>query len=197
MSDQLPAIDPQTTALIYGDYQVGIVANYPETAPEMIRKAAIVLERARALGLSVGFIRVGFNEEDYAAVPEENKAFGPMAAARRFPADAPESQIVPELAPLPGEIVVRKVRYGGFSTTDLYEQLKARGVKTIIFSGIATRGVVLSTVRDAADKDLRIFVIKDLCLDADPQIHEVLTEKVFPAQAWVVTSDELLAHLAN
>ena len=90
-----------------------------------------------------------------------------------------------------------KVRFGGFSTTDLYEQLRARGVKTIIISGIATRGVVLSTVRDAADKDLRIFVIKDLCLDADPEVHRVLTEKVMPAQAWVVTSDELLSHLSQ
>ena len=194
MSEVLPAIDPATTALIYGDYQVGIVANYP-TAPSMIEKAAQVLSVARAKGMTVGFIRVGFTEADYAAVPEENKAFAPMAAAKRFPADAPESQIVPELAPLAGEIVVRKVRYGGFSTTDLYEQLTARGVKTIIISGIAIRGVVLSTVRDAADKDLRIFVMKDLCLDADPEIHKVLTEKVFPAQAWVLTSDELLAHL--
>jgi nicotinamidase-related amidase len=195
MSEQLPVIDPATTALIYGDYQIGIVANYADRAPAMISKAAEVLTHARAKGVTVGYIRVAFTEADYAAIPAENKAFAPMAAAKRFPADAPESQIVPELAPQAGDIVVRKVRYGGFSTTDLYEQLKARGIKTIIISGIATRGVVLSTVRDAADKDLRIFVMKDLCLDADPEVHTVLTEKVFPAQAWVVTSDELLAHL--
>ena len=195
MSEVLPTIDPATTALVYGDYQVGILANYPE-APAVIEKAAHVLNAARDKGLTISFIRVAFTEADYAAVPEENKAFTPLAAAKRFPVDAPESQIVPELTPRVDEIVVRKVRHGGFSTTDLYQQLQARGIKTIIISGVATRGVVLSTVRDAADKDLRVFVIKDLCLDADPEIHQVLTEKVFPAQAWVLTSDELLAHLA-
>ncbi len=196
MSEQLAVIDPTTTALILGDYQVGVLANYPESAP-VVSKVAVVLAKARELSLTVGFIRVAFTEADYTAVPAENKAFSALAAAKRFPVDAPESQIVAELTPEPGEIVVRKVRFGGFSTTDLYEQLRARGVKTIIISGIATRGVVLSTVRDAADKDLRIFVIKDLCLDADPEVHRVLTEKVMPAQAWVVTSDELLAHLAQ
>ena len=52
---------------------------------------------------------------------------------------------------------------------------------------MATSGVVLSTVRQAADLDYRLVVLADGCLDADPEVHRVLTEKVFPRQADVLT----------
>ena len=50
--------------------------------------------------------------------------------------------------------------------------------------------MVLSTLRQAADLDYRLTVLADGCLDADPEVHRVLTEKVFPRQADVVTVDE-------
>ena len=95
------------------------------------------------------------------------------------------------LAPEPGDIVVRKTRVGGFSTTDLDEQLReARDLH-----GGARRDqherVVLSTVRDAADRDYRIVVLADGCADFDAEVHEVLLGKVFPRQADVVTVAEL------
>ncbi len=65
----------------------------------------------------------------------------------------------------------------------------------MILAGIATSGVVLSTVRDAADRDYRIFVLSDGCADRDDEVHAVLTQKVFPRQAWVVTIAELADRL--
>jgi nicotinamidase-related amidase len=47
--------------------------------------------------------------------------------------------------------------------------------------------VVLSTLRQAADLDYQLIVLADVCLDADPEVHRVLTEKVFPLQAEVTT----------
>ncbi|HWF24091.1 MAG TPA: isochorismatase family protein, partial [Solirubrobacteraceae bacterium] len=58
-------------------------------------------------------------------------------------------------------------------------------------AGISTSGVVLSTVRDAHDKDYRLIVLADLCADRDAQVHEVLTSKVFPRQAEVISGAEL------
>ena len=58
-----------------------------------------------------------------------------------------------------------------------------------MLAGIATSGVVLSTLRQAADLDFQITVLADGCADADPEVHRVLTEKVFPRQADVVTVD--------
>ena len=80
---------------------------------------------------------------------------------------------------------------GPFGSTDLHERLQARGIDTLVLAGISTSGVVLSTVRDAHDRDYRVIVLADLCADSDPEVHEVLTAKVFPAQAEVINAAQL------
>jgi nicotinamidase-related amidase len=109
--------------------------------------------------------------------------------------DAPETAVHAAIAPEPGDIVVRKTRVGAFSTTDLDERLRALGVDTLLLAGISSSGVVLSTVRDAADRDYRIFVLEDCCADRDPDVHDLLMHKVFPRQAWIVGSTDLPALL--
>lgn len=84
-----------------------------------------------------------------------------------------------------GEAVVTKKRVSAFAGSELELVLRAREV-THLVAGIATRGVVLSTVRAAADQDYRLTVLEDLCLDRDEEVHRVLTGKVFPRQAEVV-----------
>ncbi|EST19577.1 hypothetical protein M878_41875 [Streptomyces roseochromogenus subsp. oscitans DS 12.976] len=59
-----------------------------------------------------------------------------------------------------------------------------------MLTGIATSGVVLSTVRQAADLDYRLTVLAGGCLDSDPEVHDVLTRKVFPRQADVLSVAE-------
>jgi nicotinamidase-related amidase len=63
-------------------------------------------------------------------------------------------------------------------------------VDSLVLTGIATSGVVLSTLRHAADLDFGLTVLRDGCADADREVHRVLLEKVFPRQADVVTVDE-------
>jgi nicotinamidase-related amidase len=77
-----------------------------------------------------------------------------------------------------------------FSGSDLDVLLRGAGADTLVLSGIATSGVVLSTLRQAADLDYRITVLADACADRDPEVHRVLLEKVFPRQAVVTTADE-------
>ena len=178
--------------LLLMDFQNGILANYPDAAPYLLAKALDVLTLAREEGIGVGFVRVAFEDSDYESVPATNKIFSTFAAARRFPAAAPDSQVAHAIAPIAGEKIYRKIRVGAMSTTDLEADLKARGIDTLILCGIATGGVVLSTVRDAADKDYRIIVLKDACTDADTQVHEVLVEKLFPRQATVTTVAEFI-----
>jgi nicotinamidase-related amidase len=76
----------------------------------------------------------------------------------------------------------------------LFTQLGLRsfGIQHIVLTGIATSGVVLSTLREAADKDYRITVLADCCADGDEEVHRVLTTKVFPRQADVLTLAEWL-----
>jgi nicotinamidase-related amidase len=74
-----------------------------------------------------------------------------------------------------------------FAGSDLDVVLRGLGAGTLVLAGIATSGVALSTLRQAADLDYRLIVLADACLDADPEVHRVLTEKVFPRQAEVST----------
>ena len=190
---ELRTIDPASTALLIMDMQPSIVAQLPD--PETFIGGLLrAREAARTEGLTVGYVRVALTAEDVAAVPASNVTFHAAAATGRL-LDGPETQIDARIAPAADEIVVRKSRVGAFSTTDLRELLAARGVDTLVLCGIATSGVVLSTVRDAADHDFRIIVLEDGCFDRDPEVHRVLTEKVFPRQAEVVSIDDFSSAL--
>jgi nicotinamidase-related amidase len=183
-------IDAARTALLVMDYQVAIVGSV-DGADALVERTVRGVGVARDRGVVVGFVRVAFDDADYERIPPNNKSFSTLAAERRFPADAPESAIHPSLTPLRGDIVVRKTRVGAFSTTDLDRQLREQGIDTLVLAGIATSGVVLSTVRDAADRDYRLYVLEDACADRDPEVHDVLMGKVLPRQADVISTSDL------
>jgi nicotinamidase-related amidase len=103
----------------------------------------------------------------------------------------------PAVSPMPSEIVVTKRRVSAFSGSDLDSVLRALDITSLVLTGIATSGVVLSTLRQAADLDYRMTVISDGCVDPDSEVHSLLTEKVFPRQAGVMTSWEWAAELAD
>lgn len=196
MSKTTQRIDAKRTALLVMDFQAGIVGML-EHADALIAKAALAIRSMRERGGSVGYVRVGFTESEYEAISERNKGFAAAkSAGRAFHADAPATAIDERLAPQSGDIVVRKTRVGAFSTTDLAEQLRSRGIDTLILSGISTSGVVLSTIRDAADRDFRLFVLADACADPAADVHAILLEQVFPRQADVISTADLQALLS-
>jgi nicotinamidase-related amidase len=177
-----------TTAFLSMDYQNAIVSQVAESDALVARQAA-ALAAARRAGLTVAHVRVAFGDGE-APAGQMGKRI-PAEMLEHFHVDAPGTQIHPDLAPLDGEIVVRKVRVGPFSTTNLHEQLQARGIDTLIMTGISTGGVVLSAVRDAHDKDYSLIVVSDLVADRDPVTSAFLLEKIIGHQADVVSSDEL------
>lgn len=188
-------IDPSRTALLLMDLQPSILASLPD-ADGFLAELRRAREAARAAGATIGYVRVALSEEDAARVPAHSRFATAAERVGEIGPDHPAVSVDPRIAPDDGEIVVRKSRYGAFSTTDLHEQLQARGIDTLVLAGISTSGVVLSTARDAVDKDYRLVVLSDGTFDRDPEVHRVLTEKVYPAQqAAVVTIDELIAAL--
>lgn len=100
--------------------------------------------------------------------------------------------IHPAVVPLESDIVVTKRRVSAFTGSDLEVVLRAQGIQHLVLTGIATSGVVLSTVREAADKDYQLTVLSDCCADGDEEVHQVLTKKVFPRQAAVESLEEWL-----
>jgi nicotinamidase-related amidase len=166
------------------DFQTGIVSRLGSEA--VVAAAGTALAAARAHGVPVVFVRVAFRD----GCPEasaRNLSFAAIAARGGMTQDEPATQVVAELAPRDGEVVVVKRRVSAFTGSDLEVVLRAAEVDHLVLTGIATSGVVLSTLREAADKDFRLTVLADACADGDDEVHRVLTEKVFPRQAEVTT----------
>jgi nicotinamidase-related amidase len=190
-TDVPPTLDPHRAALLVMDYQNGVVSQIPD-ADALLTRVADAIAVSRAAGCHVGYVRVGFEDADYAAIPPASRFAAIVSAAgRAYDADARATAVHDRVAPQSGEIVVRKTRVGAFSTTDLDAQLRGLGIDTLILAGISTSGVVLSTLRDASDRDYQIVVLADGCADRDPEVHDVLLRKVFARQARVVTVADL------
>jgi nicotinamidase-related amidase len=186
-----PAIDPERTALLVMDFQSGVLDRLPE-AESLLARTAAAISYVRGRGGHVGYVRVAFEDADLAAIPPTS-VMGSLVAARgrALHASSPTTAIHEQVAPEPDDIIVRKTRVGAFATTNLDNQLRQRGIDNLLLAGVSTSGVLLSTVRDAADRDYQVFVVADLSADPEPDVHEFLTERIFPRQARVITSADL------
>jgi nicotinamidase-related amidase len=128
---------------------------------------------------------IGFRP-GYADVSPRNKSFSALKGSGRFAPGSPGVGIHPGLAPQAGDLEVTKRRVSAFAGSGLDLLLRSLGTETLVLAGLSTSGVVLSTLRQAADLDFRLAVVADCCGDTDPEVHRVLTQKVFPRQAEVL-----------
>ncbi|AKH19184.1 cysteine hydrolase family protein [Sedimenticola thiotaurini] len=113
-----------------------------------------------------------------------------------LPKDEPSSQIVPELSPQPGEVVVTKTTDSALTGTNLRLILQNMGVKNVVMTGIFTDQCVSSTVRSLADESFNVIVIEDGCAAGTEQLHRRELEIINMIYCQVMSSDELLEILA-
>jgi nicotinamidase-related amidase len=190
-------LDPARTAALCMDMQAAIVAIYTgDQQTELLTRAAAVLQRCRERGVTVMHVQVGFRP----GLPEVNPRNALFAAIRSSPErqklfQGEAGRIHPAVAPVGDEIVITKHRISAFTGTDLEMILRAKGIDSLVMFGIATSGVVLSTLLDAVDADYRAVVVGDCCADQDAEVHKVLVEKFFPRRGTVVTAAELVGNL--
>ena len=184
-----------STALLVMDVQQGIVDRFGGDEGYLQRLAAAI-QAARGAGIWVIYATVAFRA-GHPEVSERNKSFAAIAGTGRFAEGDPGRAIHPAVASASGDLIVTKRRVSAFTGSDLEVVLRAGGIDSLVLAGIATSGVVLSTLRQAADLDYRLTVLADGCLDADPEVHRVLLEKVFPRQANVVRIADWTASLAT
>ncbi len=185
------SLDRQHTALLMMDYQQEIVANVIQQYPNLLDRAADTLAAARAANLPVIYIVVQFRE-GYPEISPRNRSFSAIRQAGRLLIGTPAVEIHPQVAPRAGEVVLTKYRVGAFSTTPLETILRAHDITTLVLCGVSTSGVVLSTLRSAADMDYDLVVVEDCCAEGDAEVHRVLMQKLFPRQARVVSSREVI-----
>ena len=174
------------TALLILDVQAGILDRIEDKTAVLDRVHGII-HAAHNNDVQVIFVVVGFRE-GMPEIGDRNKMF----AGIREMGDAAKGFIdsQPAIEPAEDDIVVTKRRVSAFSGSDLEVILRAKDIKHLVLGVIATSGVVLSTVREAADKDYGLTVLSDICADTDPEVHSLLLTKVFPRQADVVTTEE-------
>jgi nicotinamidase-related amidase/tRNA (Thr-GGU) A37 N-methylase len=184
-----------SAALLVMDVQEGIVGRFGDPRDYLDRMSA-ALAAARAARIPVVYVVVGFRP-GHPEVSARNKVFAALASADAFSASDPAARVHPGIAPEPQDMVVTKRRVSAFGGSDLDVLLRGLGADTLVLSGIATSGVVLSTLRQAADLDYSLVVLADGCLDADQDVHRVLTEKVFPRQADVLTIEQWTSGLGR
>ena len=152
------------------------------------------ISAAREAGVSVVYVRIAFRP-GYPELSDSNAQFSPLRDMMDLTEVNPDTGIHPSIAPHDGDIVVTKRRVSAFTGSDLDVVLRALGVDRLVLAGVATSGVVLSTLRQAADQDFELVVLRDGCRDSDPEVHRVLMEKVFPSQARVTTAEEWITEL--
>jgi nicotinamidase-related amidase len=184
-----------TTALLVMDVQNAIVERVAEGAVALLGTLSSTVDAARDAGIPVIYVRVAFRQ----GAPEVSSRNQSFATARSDAMNEldPATDVHPAVAPKPGDIAVTKRRVSAFAGSDLHTVLRALDADSLVLTGISTSGVVLSTLRQAADLDFRLTVLSDGCADLDPEVHRVLMEKVFPRQASVMTAAEWIETTAR
>ena len=190
-------LDKTTTALLIADFYAETMGSLPHAVDRKVVDKTQALQRAaRDAGILVCYSATVFRP-GYLEISDRNKTFSQRKNSGQEAVSDPEQLIHPSVKPLPGEVVVGKHRVNALFGTDLDMVLRSNNIETLVILGYATSGVVLSTVRYAADLDYRLLVVEDCCSDQDPEVHDFLTQRIFPRQTDVVGSEDVISALST
>ena len=189
-------LDKPKTALLIADFYRDMMTTLPHAIDrKVVENTQAVQKAARDAGILVCYSATVFRP-GYIEISDRNKTFSQRKASDQPAISDPMLVIHEAVRPIEGEVVVGKHRVNALFGTDLDMTLRANNIETIILLGYATSGVVLSTTRYAADADYRIIIAEDCCSDSDIEVHDFLTQRIFPRQADVVQSDDVIKALA-
>lgn len=190
MNPQNPSIVPARTALLVMHYQTDIMKLFPAVAPTLLANTRELCDTARKTGISVYFAQIHFSP-GHPEVSPLNKNGQIMKQLGIFVDD----QISPELHRRPDEPLIIAHRASVFYGTDLQVRLSAQGIDTLIMVGIASTGVMLSSIAYASDADYRLLTVKDCCYDPDQVVHDHLFSTAFETRTTVLTLADALSSI--
>ncbi|MDE2938113.1 MAG: cysteine hydrolase [Chloroflexota bacterium] len=190
------ALDKSTTALLIADFYAEMMNTIPHAIDRgVVEKTRALQQAARDAGIMVCYSATVFRT-GYPEISDRNKTFSQRKASGQ-PAVSDPIQVIHEaVSPVDGEVVAGKHRVNAMFGTDLEMSLRANNIETLVMLGYATSGVVLSTTRYAADADFRLIIVEDCCSDQDPEVHDFLTQRIFPRQADVVLAADVIQALS-
>jgi ureidoacrylate peracid hydrolase len=209
-------LDLQSAALLIVDMQNAFTAKGGvfdlagldvSQAAQVIGVIRRVLDGAREARMQVVYLQMGYQEDlsdsGGRGSPNWHKELALLLMRKRSDLQAKpltegtwDFEIVDELKPQPGDLVVVKTRYSGFAGTKLDSLLRTRNIRFLFFAGIATNVCVESTLRDAFFLDYWPFLITDATMQAGPAfLKDATIQNVETHFGWTLTSDEFLKQL--
>ncbi|CAG8524412.1 20438_t:CDS:2, partial [Gigaspora rosea] len=186
-----PHIPLENAAFIFCDYQNDVIGintlNQFLTRSKQLFTAVHQAKQKKNLScFSVGLtFRPGYPE-----VSPNNRHFENLKNLGRLVDGTKGAEFIDGMVPRDSDIVIQKRRTDAFYNTDLQMILESKNIHHIILSGIATRDVILSTTRSAADRDMSITVVRDCCFDENEMVQNVFMDEIFPKQGVLVVSFE-------
>ena len=190
------------------DHSIGHLLVEKDEADRVVAAAVRARDFVAAAGLPIIFVRTHHRHDPRTDtivdnknpfwMAQQNAVIPGLGKPRRSTAieGAPVTEVVPALAPRPGEHTVFKHRYSAFDNTDLEHLLRNLDVETLIICGVNTNNCVLCACFDAFNRDYRVVVLKDVCASMNgPDYHEAALKLIEAALGWVIHSDELAGML--
>ncbi len=188
-------LDKSKSALLIADFYADIMSTIPHAVErQVVEKTQALQKAARDAGILICYSATVFRP-GYPEISDRNKTFSQRKASGQPAISDPFQVIHSAVKPIDGEVVVGKHRVNALLGTDLDMTLRANNIDNLILLGYATSGVVLSTTRYAADLDYRLYIVEDCCADQDAEVHDFLTQRIFPRQAEVVQSEDVIKAL--
>jgi nicotinamidase-related amidase len=189
MSQTSLNLNLKQTAFVMIDLQHLIVSRplAPHSGPDVVEKCARLARAVRDAGGLVVYVHVLVTEVLRLPTDVERPAVGSL------PPNA--CDIVPEAGMKEGDLLVTKRQWGAFYATDLDQQLRRRGIRTIILGGISTNMGVESTARAAFDHGYEIVFASDAMSSSKAEWHEFSVGQIFPIMGRVRTTEQILEEI--
>jgi ureidoacrylate peracid hydrolase len=178
-------------------------------AGAVVRVIRSILDAARARAVPIIYLQTGYKPDlsngggDASPNPRKETALCLMRArpelrGKLLVEGTWDFEIVEELAPHPGDLVVLKTRYSGFAGTTLDSTLRVRGIRHLLFVGIATNVCVESTLRDAYFHEYWPILVTDGTMQAGPEAAQQAT--IFNVESffgWTLPAASLIESLGR
>jgi nicotinamidase-related amidase len=183
-------LDPKSTAVVLIDLQHAIVSRQaaPHTASDVVLRSARLAEAIRTSGGTAVYVHVLINE--ILSLPADRANSRPPG-----PMHPEATELVPDAGYREGDVLITKRQWGAFYGTNLEQQLRRRGVRTLIMAGLATNMGVESTARAAHDQGYELVFAEDAMSSVSAEFHNFSVQNIFPIMGRVRSSAEIIEAL--
>ena len=203
---QFPIVPAKTAMLFFDTLNLYL---HPEDAKaqEAIDKSGVIPrmqrinEACRRAGIAVFYAQADHRPDykDFAPHVVDLGYDGKPGQEPRLTTPPPVSvsggarEVIPELAPQPGDYVIKKHRWSTFFETHFALSLRTAGIDTLILAGGAVEVGIASTAYAARDWDLNQIILRDACTSGRPLVFDAFMNEIFPIFARVMTVDQAVA----